>query len=196
MHFGIVLFSFFSLLFFWSSHAIPDRKCFNDLPSGEWVYVSIEMKFWDRSVTYTNSQMHYNLLDTITSHRLNTEISMIVLPLDWHRDTDDSSRTFGPIPNHTHGSTTSETSWIILCLRSHMSLQKKPSLISCFIFFHNYHSFLSSEIIKEKTPVPHQSERENARGLACRFEFNALALCGLSVFYITLTRWAEYWLRL
>jgi len=39
--------------------------------------------------------------------------------------------------------------------------------------------------------VPHQSEREDAGGLACRIEFNALTLCGLSVFCITLTRWAE-----
>ncbi len=88
--------------------------------------------------------------------------SAIVLPLDWYRDSD-SSRTVGLIPNHTQGSTTSETSWIILCLRGHMSLHKKPSLISCFVFFRHYHSFLSSEKKKEKTPVPHQSERERQR---------------------------------
>ncbi len=76
--------------------------------------------------------------------------SAIVLPLDWYRDSDDSRRTVGLIPNHTQGSTTSETSWIILCLRGHMSLQKKPSLISCFIFFLHYHSFLSSEKKKRK----------------------------------------------
>lgn len=143
MHSGIALLTFFHCFFFSPSHAIPDRKCFNDFPSGKFfpVYVSTEIKFRDWWALedflpsciidiHTHSQKLYNLLDTITSHRLNTEISVILSPLDWHRDTDDSCRTVDPIPNHTHGSTTSETSWIILCLRGHMSLQKKPSLIS------------------------------------------------------------------
>lgn len=149
----------YSPFFFLPSHAIPDRKCFNDFPSGERVYVSTEIKFRDWWALedflpsciidiHTHSQILYNLQDIITSHRLNTEIFVILSPLDWRRDTIDSSRTVDPIPNRTHGSTTSETSWIILCLRGHMSLQKKPSHISCSIFFRHYHSFLSFEKIK------------------------------------------------
>lgn len=86
--------------------------------------------------------------------------SAIVLPLDWYRDSDDSRRTVGAIPNHTQGSTTSETSWIILCRRGHVSLQKKPSLISCFIFFRHYHSFLSSEKKKKRKNTRATSVRE------------------------------------
>lgn len=103
-----------------------------------------------------------------------------VWPLKWYRNNDDSSRIVGLTPNHTQGSNTSKTSWIILCLRGHMPLQKKPSLISCFIFFRHYHSFLSCEKMKRKntraTSVRERTPEDSPVGLNLMHSLSADSL--------------------